>query len=189
MEKYLKLYIRHWLKLMPLIILLVYLFPLIIWYRLTEYSSRTVSEFLGYLGTRGALIYAAVVTAAVIADFAVKYRAFSKQLSEFKGGNEVRYELKLPGHRLYLTDEGIISTYGSAARYAGIDRVLIERTETEWLPVYHMYVFPHEGKRFTVPIGLRTLPEDFDETLLKYNTEVIRQNRPLLGRGGKVREK
>ncbi len=189
MDFYLKKFRRHSLCFVPLIFLLVWFCPLIFWFRLTEYSDRTASEFLGYLGTRGVLIYGAAALTAAAADFAFKYRNFMRQLSEFTHDPAALLEIKFPGHRLYLTGEGLISTYGMAVRYADIDRLIIERSETESLAVYHMYIYRREGKRLIIPVGFRTLPRSFDETLSEYNIEVIRQNRPLLGRGGKIIEK
>ena len=189
MERYRALFLRHRLFLTPVILLLVLFCPLIFWFRLTEYSGRTLSEFWDFIGTRGALIYSALVFTAVIADFVIKYRAFLNELAEFRHGGEATCEIKLPGHKLFLTKDGLISTYGSAVRYGNIDRVLIERSETEALAVYHMYIYRREGKRLIIPVGIRTLPESFDKALSGFNVEVIRQNRPLFSRGGIIKNK
>lgn len=189
MERYRKLFLRHRLLLTPFILLLVLFCPLIFWFRLTEYSGRTLSEFWDFIGTRGALIYSALVFTAVIADFVIKYRTFAGELSEFVQDGEQLLEIKLPGHMLFLTEDGLISTYGSAVRYGNIDRVLIERSETDSLAVYHMYIYRHEGKRLIIPVGVRTVPNSFDTALSGFNVEVIRQNRPLLGRGGMIKDK
>ena len=190
MDFYLKEYRTHALRLFLPLFLLLYIMPLVFWYRLTEYSSRTVGEFIDFFGRRGAVIYAAVLLAAVITDFVMKYRRFKRQLSEFHFTGDVLMTLKIPAYRIHLTDEGLISSAGTAVRYANIDRVIIEGSETEALTVYHMYIYRREGRRLIIPVGMgRSIPMSFDRLLESYNTEVIRQKRPLLGGGGKYREK
>ena len=171
----------------PLMLVLIWLLPLIIWYRLTEYSDHTVSEFFNFVGKKGVIIYSIAVVLFIIVYFVKRYMDFSEQLKDFHFSGKTECEYKLALFRLTLTDEGLICTNGMAVRYADIDRVLIECSETESLNVYHMYVYRHEGKRLMIPVGLRTMPKSFDAELEKYNVEVLRQMRPLFGRSGRIR--
>ncbi|MBQ5316922.1 MAG: hypothetical protein J6I96_05150 [Oscillospiraceae bacterium] len=193
MKPALSLFFKAELRRLPLYLCL-YILPLTVYWQIGMYidvESR-ISDALHMPMTTAVLIWTVLVLLFLTVYAWVRIKRLSSDLSRLspKERDElwsaVKSEgIRLTGGTLTVTPSCIYYTGGEAVPAEEITDIVIERSETGYLDVYHMYIYVMNGKRRTIPLGIGTsmLPSSFEDSIPGRIT-VTRQTRPLFGRGG-----
>ncbi|MBQ8979339.1 MAG: hypothetical protein IJ080_06225 [Oscillospiraceae bacterium] len=177
----------------------VYIFPLLI-YLQTGYSDDvTVRHFFEICGMNAVIAWNVLLAAVFVIYLVASCRAFDRELARLSAPEleelteAVRDKQGVPvfDGRIVVTDSCLFYTGGTVIPMEEIREIIIEMSETSYLPVYHMYVYCADDERRMIRIGFRPLSYEF-ESLISDRIRVIRQDRPLAGkgaiRGGMIRE-
>ncbi len=167
----------------------IYLLPLLMYLNF----GGSIARFRALVGADAVIIWTAVMLLILLVSIAVRIAAFRKDLSrltapekeELAAAIRDKRGFKLFDGRLIVTSACICHTGGVIVPLEEIRSVVIECSETGYLPVYHMYIYTFGNSRRLIRIGMKTITTEFEKALPD-TIEVTRQQRPLFGRGSVI---
>ena len=170
----------------------VYALPLLLYLQIGQYiKGMSLARFWEMSGCRAFIIWTCLMLAVYVIFLVLRLGSFSRDLSRISSAEREELLSAAASNKGFRLFDGQLFVTAAALWYTGgviipleeVSSIVIERSDTTYLPVYHMYVyFTGDMGRRLVRIGFKPLSYDF-ESALPSHIKVTRQDRPLFGKG------